>query len=64
LGIASLSLKLSVTPTLANQELYFPKQKALSYWEGASLVQGTLGKNDVQGKAYVELAGYAQKLNF
>jgi predicted secreted hydrolase len=64
LGIASLKLKLSVTPTLADQELYFPKQKAFSYWEGASFVKGTLGKNDVQGKAYVELAGYASKLSF
>ncbi|MCE2930068.1 MAG: hypothetical protein LW809_01605 [Vampirovibrionales bacterium] len=64
LEVSALSLKLSVTPTLANQELYFPKQKALSYWEGASVVKGMLGKNDVQGKAYVELAGYASKLNF
>jgi predicted secreted hydrolase len=64
LGIPSLGLKLTVTPTLADQELFFPKQKALGYWEGASLIKGALGKSEVQGKAYVELAGYADKLSF
>ena len=64
LKVPALKLTLRVKPALAEQELYFSKQRALSYWEGASLVTGTQGQTPVQGRAYVELAGYAEKLNF
>ena len=64
LKVPALKLTLRVTPALAEQELYFSKQRALSYWEGANLVTGTRGQTPVQGRAYVELAGYAETLNF
>jgi predicted secreted hydrolase len=57
-------LELHVEPKLANQELYFPEQKAYSYWEGACKVTGTQDKKPVNGNAYVELAGYNGKLKF
>jgi predicted secreted hydrolase len=45
---------LSLTPLLQDQELYFPGQGGLPYWEGAVGVSG-----DASGQAYVELTGYA-----
>lgn len=62
--IPKLKLTLVLTPRLVNQELYFPNQKALSYWEGATMVSGQQDKKNVTGKAYVELAGYLGKLHF
>lgn len=60
--VPKLQLSLTVTPKLSNQELYFPEQKTLSYWEGANFVEGTHTKAVVKGNAYVELAGYVSKI--
>lgn len=46
-------LSLEVTPVMANQELYTARDRTKTYWEGASVVTGTVG-----GKGYVELTGY------
>jgi predicted secreted hydrolase len=45
---------LVLQPQLQDQELYFPDQSGLAYWEGAVTVSG-----DQQGLGYVELTGYA-----
>jgi predicted secreted hydrolase len=62
--VPKYKLKLEVTPKLQNQELYFPDQKSLSYWEGACTVKGTHDAKPTKGNAYVELAGYNGKLQF
>ena len=48
-------LSLSVEPVLANQEL----NTNVRYWEGAVDVVGTSDGNDIEGRGYVELTGYA-----
>jgi predicted secreted hydrolase len=45
---------LTLTPLLQDQELYFPGQSEIAYWEGAVGVSG-----DATGVGYVELTGYA-----
>ena len=50
---------LQVQPLMADQELHFP---AVTYWEGAVRFEGTCAGEDVQGKGYVELTGYAGNL--
>ncbi|MBV9543948.1 MAG: carotenoid 1,2-hydratase [Chloroflexi bacterium] len=45
---------LRLQPQLADQELYFPGQPGVPYWEGAVDVSG-----DASGQGYVELTGYA-----
>lgn len=46
-------LQLEVKPLLAEQEFYNARDNSKTYWEGASVVTGT-----VSGRAYVELTGY------
>ncbi|WP_018502730.1 lipocalin family protein [Parafrankia discariae] len=46
---------LTITPQLADQELYNPLIPQGSYWEGTSTVTGTLNGADITGKAYAEL---------
>ncbi len=43
-------IELTLTPVMEDQELYNERN---TYWEGAAVVTG-----DVEGRAYVELAGY------
>src|SRR5262249_35010006 len=46
---------LTITPELADQELFIPGIPASSYWEGASTVTGTIDGLAVAGKSYAEL---------
>jgi len=48
----------SLTPTLADQELTTQKSTLVNYWEGSVKVTGTVGGKPVQGRGYVELTGY------
>jgi predicted secreted hydrolase len=57
LRVPSLKLDVAIQPRLADQEL----NTSARYWEGASLVNGTRDGRAVQGKAYVELVGYAAR---
>ena len=49
-------IELEVTPLLDDQEIALPG--GITYWEGAVEVTG----NDVLGRGYVELTGYAGRI--
>ena len=53
--VPKLSLDLTVTPRMENQEL----PVSVRYWEGAVALEGTREGKPVQGRGYVELTGYA-----
>jgi predicted secreted hydrolase len=50
-----LGLEVTVTPVIANQELF----TTVRYWEGAVDVEGKRVGTPVSGRGYVELTGYA-----
>ena len=51
-----LGLDVTVTPVLADQELF----TTVRYWEGAVDISGTRHGEPLSGRGYVELTGYAQ----
>jgi predicted secreted hydrolase len=53
--VPSLKLDVDVKPRLADQEL----TTSTRYWEGAATITGKRGDKDANGRAYVELVGYA-----
>jgi predicted secreted hydrolase len=53
---------LTISPTMADQELRLTKMGALDYWEGACATRGTLAGRGVTGVGYTELTGYAGSL--
>lgn len=55
------ALNLNVTPVVPNQELDTRGTTGVIYWEGACTVAGTKDGQNLGGKAYVELTGYAKK---
>ncbi len=55
--IPEAKLDLEVQPLVADQELH----GSVRYWEGAADVQGVHLGQDVQGRGYVELAGYGKE---
>lgn len=55
-------IELDINPQLADQELV-SKRGGISYWEGACSVAGKKDGKSIKGEAYVELTGYAGKLN-
>ncbi len=56
LRVPSFGLEVTVTPVIADQELF----TTVRYWEGAVDVAGTREGLQVTGRGYVELTGYAQ----
>jgi predicted secreted hydrolase len=59
-SVPSEGLAVSLTPTVADQELALP-QASLAYWEGAVDVRDHDGKR--VGSGYVELTGYAAPIS-
>lgn len=57
-------LELTLTPTLAGQELVVSSMGGLAYWEGSVRVSGTSAGRAVTGEGYVELTGYAGRTPF
>jgi len=53
--VIPLALNLHVIPVLKAQEL----STNVRYWEGAVEVKGQRGGNELTGRGYVELTGYA-----
>jgi predicted secreted hydrolase len=53
---------LTLTPTLADQEIRAQEAGGVTYWEGQVKVQGHKNRQAVNGLGYVELTGYAGKL--
>jgi predicted secreted hydrolase len=59
LTVGSLSLDVTITPLLADQELSTAESTGVTYWEGACRVEGSRAGRPVGGRAYVEMTGYA-----
>ncbi|MGC2433131.1 MAG: lipocalin family protein, partial [Desulfobaccales bacterium] len=57
--IPGAGLELTLTPTLADQEIRAGVPAQVSYWEGQVRVQGRAGARPLSGMGYVELTGYA-----
>jgi predicted secreted hydrolase len=53
---------LTVSPSMADQELRLSKMGKLDYWEGACTARGTIGGARIGGVGYTELTGYAGSL--
>ena len=58
--IPKLDIALRAEPLMPNQEL---NMATATYWEGAVRFEGKQGKNLLNGKGYVELTGYADRLD-
>jgi predicted secreted hydrolase len=61
--IPSESVKLEITPAFPDQELITNRSTRVTYWEGAVGIRGTARGKAVDGNGYVEMTGYAGKLN-
>jgi len=60
LVIFPLSIELTITPKLSDQEMHTQASTGVTYWEGSVTVNGSAGKQPLKGIGYVELTGYAQ----
>jgi predicted secreted hydrolase len=58
LKVSEYDVDLTLTPTLADQELTTQKSTLVNYWEGSVKITGTVASKPVQGRGYVELTGY------
>ena len=52
-----------LSPAFRDQELITNRSTRVTYWEGAARISGTARRRPVSGDGYVELTGYAGKLN-
>jgi predicted secreted hydrolase len=60
IAIPKLDLTVQGKPMMPNQEL---NTSTATYWEGAVAFEGTVHQQPLQGKGYVELTGYADRLD-
>jgi predicted secreted hydrolase len=60
--ISQPEIDLTITPTVANQELTTQESTRVTYWEGSVKVDGRLQGTPISGVGYVELTGYAEPL--
>lgn len=60
LMIFPLSIELTITPKLSDQEMHTRASTGVTYWEGSVSVNGSAGQQPLKGVGYVELTGYAQ----
>ena len=56
-------LELEITPAFQDQELITNRSTRVTYWEGAARVDGVVRNRTVIGAGYVEMTGYAGKMN-
>jgi predicted secreted hydrolase len=56
------AIDLTVSASLADQEMRTGASTGVTYWEGSVFASGTAGGRVVEGKGYVELTGYAGKM--
>ncbi|MCL4503072.1 MAG: carotenoid 1,2-hydratase [Deltaproteobacteria bacterium] len=59
INITRAGLHLTLTPTLADQEVRAGAPAKVSYWEGQVKIQGQKEGKPINGLGYVELTGYA-----
>jgi len=62
IALPARGYRLTLTPTLADQELTTGGQARLIYWEGQVEVSGKKNGQPLNGRGYVELTGYAGPL--
>ena len=60
LKIIPLSMEVSITSNLADQEMQTTASTGVTYWEGSVSLTGTVKGKKVDGMGYVELTGYAR----
>lgn len=58
------ALRADVQPLLRDQELVTRNSTGVTYWEGTCAVKATVSGRPASGRAYVEMTGYADRLNF
>ncbi len=67
LRVPALSIDLTVTPNLPDQEMRTPGTTDVTYWEGSVSVAGVRGEGStaraVSGSGYVELTGYETRFD-
>ncbi|MGH8545895.1 MAG: lipocalin-like domain-containing protein, partial [Gammaproteobacteria bacterium] len=56
-------IELEVVPEFPNQELITSRSTRVTYWEGAVRIGGIARKKTIGGSGYVEMTGYAGKVN-
>jgi predicted secreted hydrolase len=61
--IPSEKCKLTIKPAFEDQELATGKSTGVTYWEGTASVEGLFADQKVDGQAYVEMTGYAEKFH-
>lgn len=61
--LPSYQISLTVRPVMKEQELLTEGSTRVTYWEGAVDVTGSFAESPVRGEGYVELTGYAAKVN-
>jgi predicted secreted hydrolase len=62
IAVPDHGIELTVTPTVADQELVTAQSTRVTYWEGSVSVKGRAGDAAVAGHGYAELTGYAESL--
>jgi predicted secreted hydrolase len=62
-AIPTEKIELEISPAFVDQELVTNRSTRVTYWEGAAHVRGKFDGKPVEGKGYVEMTGYAGKLN-
>jgi len=60
LEVLPLSMDVSITSNLADQEMQTAASTGVVYWEGSVSITGTVKGVEVAGVGYVELTGYAK----
>jgi predicted secreted hydrolase len=62
-AVPSEDIELEIVPAFRDQELITNRSTRVTYWEGAVQVGGTVRNKAILGSGYVEMTGYAGKLN-
>jgi predicted secreted hydrolase len=62
-AIPAEEIELEITPAFRDQELITNRSTRVTYWEGAVRVGGTVRNKSVLGSGYIEMTGYAGRLN-
>lgn len=60
--IPDQKITLKIIPLVRDQELSGGHSTGIIYWEGAVRARGSRDGNDIEGKGYVELTGYARAI--
>jgi predicted secreted hydrolase len=61
--IPTQAIELEIAPAFPEQELITNRSTRVPYWEGAVSIKGSVRSKPITGHGYVEMTGYAGKLN-